>query len=53
MTPRPHVTNRGLWYARHIRLTHAGQPCPPGCVICAELYDDHPDYTTPPPPRDR
>lgn len=34
--PRPPVTDRGLWLAHHIRMTHRDQPCQDGCLICAE-----------------
>ena len=44
------TTNRGRWWARHLRLQHHQLPCEVGCPVCAEQAGYHPDYSTPPPP---
>lgn len=46
---RPGVTNRGLWWARHLRLRTRQLACEPGCPVCDEVDGYHPDYSTPPP----
>jgi hypothetical protein len=42
------VTNRGLWFARHINLRLHDRPCEPGCPVCDELAGYQADYTSPP-----
>jgi len=42
-------TNRGLWLARHTRLTHRDNACDPGCPVCDEHDGYQADYSSPPP----